>query len=47
MYYKNNDSNNSTKQFGQVIATINLITVAKFFEAICMAIFKHLLNAKS
>ena len=47
MRYKNNNLNNSVKQFGQVIIIINLIAVAKFFETTCTAIFKYLLNTES
>ena len=45
--YKNNNFNNSIKQFRQITITINLIIVTKFLETICIAVFKYLLNAKS
>lgn len=47
VHYKNNDFNNSFEQFGQIIAIINQIAIARFFKAICTAFFKHLLNAGS
>ena len=47
MRYKNSDPNNSVEQFAQTTTTINLIAIAKFFEAIYTSIFHQLLNVKS
>lgn len=46
MHYKNNNHNNFAKNFRQIIATINLIAIAKFFDIPCTSIFQYLLNAK-
>ena len=47
MRYKNNGINNSTEAFAKMIARINLIAVACFFEATCCGIFEYLLAASS
>ena len=43
MWYKENGVNNSAEAFLRMIATINPIAVACFFEATCHGIFEHLL----
>lgn len=44
---ENSGSNTFTKEFRQATTIINLVTVAQFFEAICIGIFKRLLAAGS
>ena len=47
MQYKNNGVNNSAKVFARMIATMNPIALACFFETTCHGIFEHLLAAGS
>lgn len=47
MRYKNNGVNNFAEAFARMIATINYVAIACFFEAICRGIFKHLLAGDS
>lgn len=47
MQYKENDVNNSIEAFAKMTAIINLVAIARFFEATCYTIFEHLLAAGS
>lgn len=47
MRFVDNDQNISADLFAQTTATMNLVAVAKFFEATCTGIFEHLLAAGS
>lgn len=46
MRFKNNRPTSLVKDFRQAIAMMNLITIAQFFEAICIANFKQFLVAE-
>lgn len=44
---KDSSSNAFIKKFGQATIIIDLVALAKFFEATCTSIFKHILATRS